>query len=196
MFNFISWQLFLTALTLLIVAYYLITTPLLFFKEIAAKIKSSPHPTPSVEPAREPHTKLQDNLMGTANEVTVTPKHKTITTPGPEDFITNGSDDESDFIDEAAIKNELLIGSVADLLQEIKNLLLLIAEDRTGKTESKALFNALFIRYPHLHNTSYSQAINFYLLNEEKDKFSFELTAEELQSWWTPSTTSPTENNH
>lgn len=198
MFHFISWQLFLTALVLLIVVYYLITSPLLFYKEISQRFKERLNPSVKSNTTTEKQStsQLHDNLMGIVNQTTKISQPATPSTPTPEDFITNGSDDESDYINLTPIDNEMLIGSVADLLEEIKQLVIIIAEDRTGKMKSKALFNALFIRYPLLHNTSYSQAINFYLLKEAQDKFTFTLTAEELSSWWTESDNSSIQNNH
>jgi hypothetical protein len=85
----------------------------------------------------------------------------------------------------AASADNLLVGSVADLLEEIKTLVELIGEYKSSKAESQAFFNALFLRYPQLTKTSYQEAINIYLLDTARHHFSFEVSLPEIASWWT-----------
>ncbi len=195
MFSFISWPLFLTALALLAVGYYLITSILLYHREIKHYLQSLNASSTAPPAENQNHQSLHDNLMGIANDTPSASQYTITVEPSPEDFITTGSNDEADFIRDEPHSSDMIIGSIADLLEEIKKQALVIAENRTGKTETKALFNALFISYPLLHNTPYSQAINFFLLKEAADNFSFELSADELQSWWLP-TTEPANSNH
>ena len=182
MFNFISWQSFLTLTTLLVAGYYSITSLMLYRKEIADWVKSLSHPSipsPSTEPELKEPT---ENLMGIAQAL---PESYAIRSSeiSAEDIITSGKDEEPETIHSAG-KDQLLIGTVADLLEEIKTLIQLIAEYRTGKSESEALFNALFIRYPHLQHTSYPLAISFYICDASKEQFAFGLSCDEVMSWW------------
>ena len=96
------------------------------------------------------------------------------------------SDDEPETIHSPTpqVKDDLLIGSVADLLQEIKTLVQLIAEYKTDKSESQSLFHALLIRYSHLRDTSYQEAIGLYICEAAKGQFSFDVSPKEVSTWW------------
>jgi hypothetical protein len=183
MFNFISWQTFVTVTALAVAGYYAITSLTLYRKEIARWIKSRVTPgvvTVGDDPA--PVQSSQENFMGTPQDNLHVHGPRTSETFS-EEIRTYGVNEEPEPVPSASSEN-LLIGSVADLLQEIKTVIKLIAEDRTGKTESEALFNALFLRYPHLQNTSYPLAISFYICEAAGDQFDYELTTDEVMSWW------------
>jgi hypothetical protein len=186
MFNSISWELFLTAAALLMGGYYSITSLMLYYREIAHWVKSLSHPNTPSSPftsAEQQHntTSIMGNASPDAERTAIRSSELSA-----EEITTSGSEEQPEVVNSSSVKDDLLIGTVADLLQEIKTLIQLIAEYGTGKSESRALFNALFIRYPHLQNTSYPQAISFYICDTSKGLFSFELSVEETLSWWNP----------
>lgn len=184
MFNFITWELFLTIITVLIGTYYIITSLAFYHAEIRSWLKSFSQPKQVSLTSREEQS--GEDLMGTT--VIAHEDHVLRSSFIPTgELITSGNDEEPEQVHAIKPKDELLIGSVADLLEEVKTLIQLIAEYRTGKTESKALFDALFIRYPHLQHTTYPLAISFYIHEAAKGKFSYDITADEIMSWW-PST--------
>jgi hypothetical protein len=85
----------------------------------------------------------------------------------------------------AASSNDyLLVGSVADLLEEIKTLIQLISEYKSTKPESREFFHALFIRYPQLAGTTYQEAVSLYICETARSQVSFDLTHSEVSSWW------------
>lgn len=185
MFSAISWESFLTICVTTVGGYYTITTAAFYRHEITAWIKSFSNP-PSVSLTVE-KKEVPNDMMGTAQVAhEQTPRTSFIQ---PEELITSehGEEEEPEAIQAAPAKSkeeDLLIGTIADLLEEVKTLIQLIAEYRTGKSESEALFNALFIRYPHLQNTTYPLAISFYIAEASKEQFPYELTSDEVITWW------------
>ena len=76
----------------------------------------------------------------------------------------------------------LLIGTIADLLEEIKTVIAGLPPNE--KEETVLLFKALLSRYPQLILTRYQEAINFFIYNSLKEKATFDLKPNEIKSWW------------
>jgi hypothetical protein len=185
MFSSITWEFFTTTLMAAIGSYYAITTLLLYHREIIQRIKSSgqqsvgqaeyttvekPSHTVMGGIQKESTQELRSSI-GTAEEIYAAPaseEPETVTLPEAE---TSSHD-------------SLLIGSVADLLQEVKTLSQLLADYKSDKAEGESLFRTLFLRYPHLRSTTYRQAINFYIVDASRSQFSFDLSSSEVNAWW------------
>lgn len=184
MFTSITWEIFFTATALIVGSYYGITALLLYHKEIVQWFKSKSQQSLVTTHEREAESTPSVGVMGGINQDTTRAPLKT--SVNIEEVAIAVSDDEPETIHSPVIqvKDDLLIGSVADLLQEIKTLVQLIAEYKTDKSESQSLFHALLIRYSHLCNTSYQDAIGLYICMEAKDQFSFDLSAKEVATWW------------
>jgi hypothetical protein len=185
MFSSITWEFFLTALMAAIGSYYGITTLLLYYREIIQWIKSNgqqpvvqAESTGAAKPShavmggiQKESTQELRSSVGTAEEIYAAPtseEPETVTSPEAE---TSSHD-------------SLLIGSVADLLQEVKTLSQLLAEYKSDKVEGESLFRTLLLRYPHLRSTTYRQAINFYIVDASLNQFSFDLSSSEVNAWW------------
>ncbi len=186
MFKTITWEIYtITALTIGLV-YYVISALLLYRSELIRWLKSQP--SSSQPPSRETESiATHDNVMGGINpseaaqrtssadpETIAVSTHDEI----PEDIVLSSSNSS------LSRNDHLLVGSVADLLEEIKTLIQVIAEYKSSKPESRAFFHALFIRYPQLAGTSYQEAISLYICDAARNQFSFELSFPEVTSWW------------
>ena len=192
MFNSITWEIFFVAILVIAIVYYVITALLLFYGELISLVKSRSGSSP-ISPLRETEKiESPDNLMGGIGpvEVSIEPRISSVNV----DAIEVASQDEIQENIELTGKNStsqsgdhLLVGSIADLLEEIKILIQLIAEYKSTKTESQAFFHALFIRYPQLLGTSYQEAVSLYVFGAARDQFSFELSLPEITTWWTKS---------
>jgi hypothetical protein len=186
MFSSITWELFLTTACVIIGSYYGITTLLLYHREITQWIKSRGQQrvvktatASSTVPAspfavmgniQEESTQALRSSTGSAAEINVA-----------------ASDEEPDTVhspEALSSEEHLLIGSIADLLQEVKTVSQLIAECKSDKAEGESLFRTLLLRYPHLRSTTYREAINFYILDATRNQFSFDLSSSEVNAWW------------
>jgi hypothetical protein len=81
-------------------------------------------------------------------------------------------------------QDALLIGTVADLLEEVKTLGQIIVDCEGDKEESISMFQSLLSKYPQLSETKFRTAINMFILDMCKDSCDFELTTSEIDSWW------------
>lgn len=189
MFNAITWEAFLTTIILLVGGYYFITTFLLYHKEIIHWVKSraaySSENSSSVPEVIEERIDMK-GILGKINpDNQLAPRTATVSA---EDLIFGESEDEvTEMVNPVSASrpqsDHLIIGSVADLLQEIKTLIQLITEYNSDKAESTSLFRTLLLRYPHVKSTEYKDAISLYIC-QAATQFSFTLDLQEVNYWW------------
>ncbi|SKC85152.1 hypothetical protein [Ohtaekwangia koreensis] len=183
MFTSITWEFFVTALVAAIGSYYGITTLLLYHREIIQWIKSSGQQpvaqTESTGIAEPSHA-----VMGGIQKESTQELRSSVA--AAEEIYADTTDEEPETVTspEASSQDTLLIGSVADLLQEVKTLSQLLAEYKSDKAEGESLFRTLLLRYPHLRSTTYRDAINFYIVDAGRQQFSFDLSSSEVNAWW------------
>ena len=174
----VTWNLFATAVLSILAVYYAVVLLIFYRSEIAQWIRSRTTTRPS--DAKLPDIGRGPSIMGRARvDQAVVP-----TQAEAHELVIAPDEPETEVKQNITNNEEMLIGSVADLLQEAKILMESIAEDRTGKSESKELFNALFLRYPHLQNTTYSQAICLYICEVARDKIQWDISHQEVFTWW------------
>ena len=191
MFNAITWEAFLTTTILLVGGYYFITTFLLYHKEISNWVKSrtahSPENSSSVPDVIEEST---DNkgILGRINSDNRLATPRTSTVSAEELSFGESEGEVTEMVKPVTASrpqsDHMIIGSVADLLQEIKTLIQLIIEYNSDKAESASLFRTLLLRYPHVKSTEYKDAISLYICQAATTQFSFTLDLQEANDWW------------
>jgi hypothetical protein len=170
MLKSISWQEFLTVMSILSVIYYSVLGLIYYRAEIRnflsgrTRVKASP-PSNS--------TKRSSSLIGQIKE---------------EEEIDE--DEEQGTVSSDQIHpvesspQDALLGVVADLLKGLKEIIDSIAANKTEKTECLVLIKAIFSKYSQLGGTKYQQSINLFLYENAVDQFPFELPLEEINSLW------------
>jgi hypothetical protein len=183
MFSSITWEFFITALMAAIGSYYAITTLLLYHREIIQRIKSSGQQS-VCQAEYTTVEKPSHAVMGGIQKESTQELRSSVA--AAEEIYTVASDEEPETVTspEALSQDSLLIGSVADLLQEVKTLSQLLAEYKSDKAEGESLFRTLLLRYRHLRSTTYRDAINFYMVDASRNQFSFDLSSSEVNAWW------------
>lgn len=190
MFTSITWESFLTTISGIVSIYYAITSLLLYSGELKAWVTGKVKPVPQAPQDISNPVPVPTAIMGDVNHSQVGAEQRTYTI-ADKDIAINSTDEVQEPIhipgqDSATQLDTILVGSVADLLEEIKILVELINEYKSSKPEAQEFFHALFLRYPQLLNTSYQRAINLYIVDQTTDQFSFDLTLQEVTSWWIP----------
>lgn len=170
MLKSISWQEFLTVMSILSVIYYSVLGLLYYRAEISnflsgrTRVKASP-PSNSA--------KRSSSLIGQIKE---------------EEEIDEDEEQGTLSSDQIhPVENnprDALLGAVADLLKDLKEIIDSIAANKTEKSECLVLFKAIFSKYSQLGGTRYQQSINLFLYENAVDQFAFELTLEEINSLW------------
>jgi len=194
MFNSISWQDFLIVIVVAISSYYIITSLLLYSGEIthifkqkeSKQIDSDAHDDQSG--SNEPN-----DLMGKIKyetEVNV-PREKSVTS---EELQFQASNESEEVIVpvQSNQTDTLLIGTIADLLQEIKALAEVVST--SSKEESVSFFKSLLQRFSKLRGTHYEDAVNMFIYNSCKEQCSFDLQPNEIKSWWIAEESNSTSN--
>ncbi|MBL0744857.1 hypothetical protein [Chryseolinea lacunae] len=191
MFNSLTWKVFFSAILFASAAYYSITVLLLYSKDLITWAKARFNPAP---PPFSRETNSLTNFMGEVNVQQESMAQKVSSVQGEEIAIASADALQESIqqpvqIVESKSNDQLLVGSVADLLEEIKTLVGLVVEYNSSQAETAEFFHALFIRYPQLLGTSYQQAISLYL-HDAARQFSFEVSLSEITAWWTTSSKS------
>lgn len=189
MFNSITWEIYTTGALVIALGYYAITSLLLYSNELIRWIKSRSTASNELTPRETEGISSQGNVMGGINSQEVSIEQRTSFVHLEAIAVASQDEIQEDIPlpkTDATFSpsDHLLVGSVADLLEEIKTLILLIAEYKSSKTESQEFFHALFIRYPQLTGTPYQDAISLYICETAKSQVSFELSYPEVSSWW------------
>jgi hypothetical protein len=184
MFNSISWQDFLIVIVAAISSYYIITTLLLYSGEITHifKQKESKRIDSYTQDDQNGSNETND-LMGKIKyetEVNV-PREKSVAS---EELQFQASNESEEVIVpvQSNQTDTLLIGTIADLLQEIKALAEVVST--SSKEESVSFFKSLLQRFSKLRGTHYEDAVNMFIYNSCKEQCSFDLQPNEIKSWW------------
>jgi len=189
MFNSISWEIYTTAALVIALGYYVITSLLLYSHELVRWVKSRSTSSNDL-PSREPESiSSQASVMGGINRLEGFIDQRTSSVNLDAIAVTSQDEIQEEIVlpktsTASSTSDHLLVGSVADLLEEIKTLIQLIAEYKSSKPESQEFFHALFLRYPQLVGTTYQEAVSLYICETARDQVSFELTFPEVYSWW------------
>lgn len=180
MLDSISWEQYLTVLALVVLLYYLISSPLLFSNELVSLLKR-----PSQRNVNRSSLTLNqtssdhEDLLGTA-KIDV-PHENRISS---EDIVSQAQREieETVIAPDAPSSSGLVVGSVADILEEIKSL----ASGLAGCTHEEigGMFRQLLSRHLNLVGTAYQESLNLVIVGELADKCSINLEPGEIATWW------------
>lgn len=184
MFNSISWQEFLTTIAVAVGSYYAITTLLFYSSEITNIFKQKQSKQIASEATEDQNDSIESNdLMGKIKyetEVNV-PREKSVFA---EELQVQSSNEDEETVIGSTSKNSdtLIIGTIADILQDIKALAEVVKD--SSKEEAVSLFKSLLSRYPQLAGTHYHEAVSLFIYDCCKQQCEFDLEPKEIKSWW------------
>ena len=182
MFNTISWQEFLSTISLIAGSYYVIAVLLLYGGEITNILKQRQSKQIHSEISEDQNDSNEVNdLMGEVKNERDVPHENVI---GPEDISVLPNQEPEEPITQSitAQPEAVVVSTVAGLLQEVKTLV--ASFEHSDKEEIKLLFQHLLSRYPQLLQTTYHDAITFSIANSLKEKSEMQFELNEIKSWW------------
>ena len=185
MFDTIDWYDFITLMAPLTVGYYLVSLLIFYRKEVLARL--SKPPVQKKEAYREENSSTQsmpDDVLGPA--LGNTGKEQAYDQQAQDLLIADAQQVPEPFLkaDPSPKREVLLIGSVADLVQEIKTVIDLVTEYGSDKAEAESLLRSLLDRYPHVGASHYRKPITEYIYQAQDDHFDFKLPVEEVEALW------------
>lgn len=187
MLESISWQEFISTITLLIGGYYAVTVLLLYSTEITNFFKQKKL-TPSGTKTRsgQNDSSQSDNLMGRVrheNHVAQTvPREETA---NAEDIDVVLSQEDEEAISAVDVRQEQLENDLASIQLEIHSLIEVISE--RSKEENISLFKTLFSNYPGFIGTVHQHELLQMIYNSCKEAGHDHFELSEINSWWTDS---------
>ena len=171
MLKSISWQEFLTVIAGIAAIYYAVLGVFFYGDRIRSLFSSREEPTENVSKSSKRKT---HSLIGRIKE------DEGITDVPDENLISSADLNVS----EPPKQDDLLLGTVADVLKELKNLFQTIVDDEMPKEASLLLISTLLERYSQLKDSKYQHSINLFIYENAFDRFGFDLTLKEIQSQW------------
>jgi hypothetical protein len=175
MFNSISWQQFFYILLTVLGAYYIISFLLLYSKEVIQKFKGKSGQPDSGTPEFKG---LTNDLMGKIKKNQPNQHEQSI---------------EADEINVALVSKQsqaiegddaLLVGSVSDLLQEIK-IVIKVTEESNGILDDVVpMISSLLSNYEQLINTKYQASISLFIHEQLQSEFASQTDLKAIESLW------------
>ena len=182
MFNSISWQEFLTAISLIVGGYYAITTLLLYGAEITSIFKQKKSNSIDQEVSEDQTDSNESNdLMGKVKyETRVNVPHENLIEASE---LNVAQDKEAE---EAIIsidpREAMMAGFVSVLQEEIATLVTEFSASAEG--EIILVFKSLLSVYPQLVRTSHKESINHLICDSLRANSAFHPELNEINSWW------------
>jgi len=179
MLNTISWPEFIRFFLAVIIAYYTIVVLLLYSRDIISRLRKKQVTNhDNVNNGKDDHETVMGSTHSWVNEHHV-PREETTTT---NEIITAPLHEPDEALTQAASPEITLIGTIADLLQDIHTLTPVTSN--SSRQECTELFKTLFAKYPTVQGTEYETMINKVIMKacNENGPADFELT--EIKSWW------------
>jgi hypothetical protein len=180
MLNSISWSEFLTAITIVLIGYYLVISFRYYGKELLAILngrssKTQGHSSYGV-------TNEKDNLIGVTVKSTGKEVQRTLAESIESDQINfaNESDEESNNALSDS-RETIILGTVSDLVQEIKTL---TDSSPLQREELTRMITLLLSRYPQLSSSTYKETICHFILSSINEKTQHTFTLKEVRSLW------------
>jgi len=178
MFNSISWQDFLFAISVIVGGYYVITTLLLYSNEIKSIFKQSVSKSIAHDSHEDQNVSDDsNNLMGGVKyETEVNVPHENVVESNELTLQQNKEAEEpiEQFNPDERIA-ETLTGEIETLITEFSS---------SDEGEIILVFKSLLSVYPQLVNTPHKNSINLQIYNSLKKKSAFHPELNEINSWW------------
>ena len=176
MFNSISWQQFFYTLLTVLGAYYIISFLLLYSKEIIQKFKGKAGQSASEPPEFKGPTK---DLMGAIKKDLPNNRHEQSIEAHEVNIVAETKQFTS--IDG---EDALLVGSVSDILQEIKILIKVTKESNGTHDDVVPMVTSLLSNYEQLINTKYQASISLFIHDQLQNEFATQADLKTVESWW------------
>lgn len=182
MFNSISWQEFLTAISLIVGGYYVITTLLLYADEITSIFKQNKSNSIDQEVSEHQNDSNESNdLMGKVKyETGVNVPHENLIESSELNVQEAKEADEP--IKSIDPREEMMAGFSKVLQEEIATLATEFYASAEG--EIILVFKSLLSVYPQLVRTPYKDSLNLLIYDSLKANSAFHPELIEINSWW------------
>lgn len=184
MFESISWQEYLSAISLLVGGYYLITTLLLFSSEITNIFKQKQFGISAGETIQyQSESNDTDDLMGKVRYETLeqqnVPRQERVEVEQLAFRANEVAEEPIKVFDELEDSRKK---SIQNITEEVDALTQIVSGN--NKEEVVSLFQSLLSRYAQFIGTPYQKEINQIIYNSFKVQSEFQIELSEINSWW------------
>lgn len=186
MFSSISWQEFISTALVVIAIYYVIAFLVLYSRDFISKFRKTSSAKESTPLDEEVSSEV--SLMGPVKKDALEKYHQNLDS---HDLTVEPSDSTASI---ANTEDALLIGTVSDLLNEIKVLTRVLSESKGSKDDGSPMFQSLLSNYPQLLGTKYQDSISIFIHDQCRTECDFDLHLAEVKSWWPVSNGSQNNN--
>ncbi len=184
MFNSISWQEFLSAISVIVGGYYAITALLLYSEEIKSIFSQRQRKVIETDASDDQNDSNESiDLIGTIKYETSgnVPHEKVVES---DEINTQPLKEIEESIDQVtATSSDILVTkSVAALLREIKTIVTELSQG--NREEIASIYHALLQNYRHLLGTNYQEELSLFIQDSLSANTAHSFTLYEIKSWW------------
>src|SRR5260221_13753574 len=182
MFNSISWQEFITAISLIVGGYYVITTLLLYGTEITSIFnqKKSKSIEPAVSEDQNDSSESRDLMGKVRHETGVNVPHENVVESN--ELNVRQTQEAEEPILSVDSREAMLVGFASSLQEEIATLVHEFSTSNDG--EIILVFKSVLSVYAQLVRTPYKDSISLLILDSLKTNSAFHPELNEINSWW------------
>jgi len=181
MLETISWNEFLIAVASTVGIYYALAIGILYRAEIVNALSPKPAKPSGSSDSETPEPSTQRQFMGSPRSELKNDVFEAAANM-EEIQVQSASEPLREIELSRQTPETLLIGTIADLLQEIK--FIVNETPGSGKDELGPLFNSLLSKYSSLINTRYQETITLFIHSTLSEPGHQTCSLEEIRSWW------------
>ena len=183
----ISWQEFFTVISLIVGTYYVISTLLLYDREITSIFnQKKSNATERSVTVDQSDSNESNDLMGKVKYMTTVnvPHEKSVDAEDVEvkEVVKPNEVEEPITISTADSPEKTLANAVAELLKQAKSLIKDFPPQ--DKEEALLVFRPLFSKFPQLIETSFQDEVNIFIQNGLAGTPDLQFDEDEIKSWW------------
>lgn len=183
MFNAFSWSEFFSLIAIVTVGYYAVAGVIFFQREIKNRFTSpsgeKDNKTTSVESRSD--ADLIERIEAT--KVPLSDQRSALTSS--EEILFADTEEALDEIQPVQSKPaELAVGTIPDLLEEIKTVMTQLSTADVDTAELTTIFETLLARYPQLRNTPYQETISVFIHELSKENLNAAIPLQQVRTWW------------
>jgi len=187
MLQSISWQEFFTVISLIVGTYYVISTLLLYDREITSIFnQKKSNATEGSVTVDQSDSNESNDLMGKVKYMTtVNVPHENIVDAEDvevKEVVKPNEVEEPITISTADSPEKTLANAVAELLKQAKSLIKDFPPQ--DKEEALLVFRPLFSKFPQLIESSFQDEINIFIQNGLACNPDLQFDEDEIKSWW------------
>lgn len=183
MFNAFSWSEFLSLIAIVTLAYYAFAGVVFFQRELRNRFTSPSGGKDNNTASTEKRSDADLIERIEATKVPLADQRSALTSS--EEILFADTEEPLDEVQPIQSKPaELAVGTIPDLLEEIKTVMTQLSTVDVDTAELTTIFETLLARYTQLRNTPYQETVSVFIHELSKENLDAAIPLQQVRTWW------------